>query len=160
MYCIISKRFLSIHHGKLVNHSFQFLLFTFQALDRDSQDCPICIMPLTTRTTATSQRSSPAMANRSNRKSVLLSCTHLFHSACLEAFEELSLLEVKVCPVCRSNYQKRPLWTAICVKLLTIFDHGLKLYDPVFRMYVWNYEFTHQSTLTNSASHEQIFSWP
>ena len=43
------------------------------------------------------------------RRTVLLSCTHVFHRVCLEAFEELALAQTKVCPVCRAGYQKRTL---------------------------------------------------
>ena len=42
------------------------------------------------------------------RKTVLLSCTHVFHDTCLQTLEELSMGEVKSsCPVCRTPYQKR-----------------------------------------------------
>ncbi|XP_078580580.1 RING finger protein 32-like [Branchiostoma floridae x Branchiostoma japonicum] len=42
------------------------------------------------------------------RPTVLLSCSHVFHRTCLEAFEEFAVGEGKfVCPVCRSSYQKR-----------------------------------------------------
>ncbi|XP_038046163.1 RING finger protein 32-like [Patiria miniata] len=44
-----------------------------------------------------------------HRHTVLLSCTHVFHLVCLQAFEELSLAQTKVCPVCRSGYQKKVL---------------------------------------------------
>ncbi|XP_064594804.1 RING finger protein 32-like isoform X2 [Liolophura sinensis] len=44
------------------------------------------------------------------RQVVLLSCSHVFHLTCLETFEELAVLEKKnVCPVCRTNYQKRTI---------------------------------------------------
>ncbi|XP_022099772.1 RING finger protein 32-like isoform X2 [Acanthaster planci] len=46
---------------------------------------------------------------QSPRHTVLLSCTHVFHLVCLQAFEELSLAQTKVCPVCRSGYQKKVL---------------------------------------------------
>ena len=37
---------------------------------------------------------------------VLLSCSHLFHRACLEAFECFNIYEVCLCPVCRDSYTK------------------------------------------------------
>ena len=42
------------------------------------------------------------------RKTVLLSCSHVFHQTCLEALEEFAVGERRfVCPVCRTSYQKR-----------------------------------------------------
>lgn len=43
------------------------------------------------------------------RRTVLLSCSHVFHETCLATFEELTCEERPVCPVCRSLYQKRVL---------------------------------------------------
>ena len=44
------------------------------------------------------------------RHRVLLSCSHVFHQTCLEAFEEFAVGERKhLCPVCRTHYQKRLL---------------------------------------------------
>uniref|UniRef100_A0A8C9FX48 RING-type domain-containing protein n=1 Tax=Pavo cristatus TaxID=9049 RepID=A0A8C9FX48_PAVCR len=42
-------------------------------------------------------------------QTVLLSCSHLFHHTCLEAFEEFSLGVHHICPLCRSYYQKKVL---------------------------------------------------
>lgn len=42
-----------------------------------------------------------------DRKITLLSCSHVFHDTCLQMFEELNMEVNKVCPVCRSKYQKR-----------------------------------------------------
>ncbi|RNA40205.1 RING finger 32 isoform X1 [Brachionus plicatilis] len=42
---------------------------------------------------------------------VLLSCSHLFHSVCLNTFEELNLDKINVCPECRSAYRKREIST-------------------------------------------------
>ncbi|KAK3087334.1 hypothetical protein FSP39_004798, partial [Pinctada imbricata] len=42
------------------------------------------------------------------RKTVLLSCSHVFHDVCLQTFEDLTLSEGRPqCPVCRSAYQKK-----------------------------------------------------
>lgn len=42
------------------------------------------------------------------RKTVLLSCTHVFHETCLLTLEELALGDIRnKCPVCRAVYQKR-----------------------------------------------------
>lgn len=61
----------------------------------------------------TPQNNSPAEARCCGktgiRKTVLLSCSHVFHDTCLATFEELTCEERPVCPVCRSLYQKRVL---------------------------------------------------
>lgn len=61
----------------------------------------------------TPQNNSPADAHCCGkigiRKTVLLSCSHVFHETCLATFEELTCEERPVCPVCRSLYQKRVL---------------------------------------------------
>ena len=39
---------------------------------------------------------------------VLLSCSHLFHRACLQAFEKFMARDARTCPICRTgNYQKK-----------------------------------------------------
>lgn len=45
------------------------------------------------------------------RRTVLLSCSHVFHETCLEMFEELSMESSNSCPVCRTKYQKKVLAT-------------------------------------------------
>jgi hypothetical protein len=61
-----------------------------QAKDRgDTQECPICLGPL----------------NRGGGQ-MLLSCSHVFHKSCIEAFERFNIYEVCLCPVCRSGYDK------------------------------------------------------
>ncbi|XP_071487840.1 RING finger protein 32-like [Diadema antillarum] len=77
-----------------------------KAVERGEKDCPICIMSLGNIAEGNEEVDSP---RRGQRKTVLLSCTHVFHLCCLQAFEELSLGEHKICPVCRSGYQKRVL---------------------------------------------------
>ncbi|KAB0345274.1 hypothetical protein FD754_022200 [Muntiacus muntjak] len=72
-----------------------------QALHREAPDCPICLTALAAGGPA------PAL-----RETVLLSCSHMFHHACLRALEEFSLGEstpFHACPLCRSCYQKRVL---------------------------------------------------
>lgn len=42
------------------------------------------------------------------RATVLLSCTHVFHSTCLRTLEEIAMVEMRnTCPVCRAHYQKK-----------------------------------------------------
>ncbi|XP_048367866.1 RING finger protein 32 isoform X1 [Sphaerodactylus townsendi] len=79
-----------------------------QALRQEIVDCPICIMPLSHP--ACLHDGLPQDSHRScSRKTVLLSCSHMFHNSCLQAFEEFSLVETPVCPLCRSGYQKKIL---------------------------------------------------
>ncbi|GFO00426.1 RING finger protein 32-like [Plakobranchus ocellatus] len=42
------------------------------------------------------------------RATVLLSCTHVFHSTCLHTLEEMAMVDMRnSCPVCRAHYQKK-----------------------------------------------------
>ncbi|KAH1176678.1 hypothetical protein KIL84_010380, partial [Mauremys mutica] len=79
-----------------------------QAFRQEIFDCPICIMPLRHITHPPSVFSENSN-NRYSRQTVLLSCSHMFHQTCLQAFEEFSLGERLVCPLCRSCYQKKIL---------------------------------------------------
>lgn len=72
-----------------------------QAVQRAVSDCPICIMPL--------GEEGVHLSNNPSRPTVLLSCSHVFHATCLQAFEEFSLDKHHVCPVCRSLYEKKLL---------------------------------------------------
>jgi len=57
---------------------------------RDDAYCPIC------------------MEGFSHGSEVLLSCSHMFHRACLTAFEKFMAKDTRACPICRtSDYQKR-----------------------------------------------------
>ncbi|XP_069065347.1 RING finger protein 32 [Pleurodeles waltl] len=75
-----------------------------KALRQEIFDCPICIMPLCH---INNVPRCPLPGKMSPRQAVLLSCSHVFHRACLEAFEEFSLAEKHICPLCRSCYQKK-----------------------------------------------------
>ncbi|KAM9287887.1 LOW QUALITY PROTEIN: RING finger protein 32 [Cariama cristata] len=59
-------------------------------------DCPICIMPLSPNVHPASFLES----NHFSQQAVLLSCSHLFHHICLQAFEDFSLGERHICPLC------------------------------------------------------------
>ncbi|XP_029444343.1 RING finger protein 32 isoform X1 [Rhinatrema bivittatum] len=78
-----------------------------QAVRREIFDCPICIMPLCP--TNHIQCCPENTNNHCSRQTVLLSCSHVFHHTCLQAFEDFSLGETHICPLCRSCYQKRIL---------------------------------------------------
>ncbi|XP_036451918.1 RING finger protein 32 [Colossoma macropomum] len=64
-----------------------------KAVQRDVSDCPICLTPL----------HSP-----SGRRVLLLSCSHLFHEPCLQAFERFCVEGTATCPLCRRHYTARP----------------------------------------------------
>ncbi|XP_074549368.1 RING finger protein 32 [Halichoeres trimaculatus] len=72
-----------------------------QVIQRGVWDCPICLTAL----------SLPTEAGTSNhgqhRRAVLLSCSHLFHQLCLEAFETFSEDSRPSCPLCRFFYHKK-----------------------------------------------------
>lgn len=77
-----------------------------QALRRETHECSICLAPLSA---AGGQRVG---AGRRSREMALLSCSHVFHHACLLALEEFSVGDrppFHACPLCRSCYQKKIL---------------------------------------------------
>ncbi|XP_047424044.1 RING finger protein 32 [Mugil cephalus] len=78
-----------------------------QVIKRGVWDCPICL-------TALSDPMFPPQSNSSSlqqhRSTVLLSCSHLFHQLCLEAFETFTAFTPHTrpsCPLCRSAYHKK-----------------------------------------------------
>lgn len=77
-----------------------------QALRRETHECSICLAPLSP---AGGQRVG---AGQRSRETALLSCSHVFHHACLLALEEFSVGDrppFHACPLCRSGYQKKIL---------------------------------------------------
>ncbi|XP_053527801.1 RING finger protein 32 isoform X1 [Artibeus jamaicensis] len=79
-----------------------------QALLRDTQECSICLTPLSVGPSSPSGMDSSSPA----RPTALLSCSHVFHHACLLALEQLSWGDASpfhACPLCRACYQKRIL---------------------------------------------------
>ena len=68
-----------------------------QAQQRGAWDCPICLTPVS------------SSGRGSGRGGVLLSCSHLFHPSCLDAFEGFSQDRTPSCPLCRSSYCRRPV---------------------------------------------------
>uniref|UniRef100_G3NIG6 Ring finger protein 32 n=1 Tax=Gasterosteus aculeatus aculeatus TaxID=481459 RepID=G3NIG6_GASAC len=73
-----------------------------QVVQRGVWDCPICL-------TALRSPSLPTEAGTSShhRHAALLSCSHVFHQLCLEAFEAFSTESRPSCPLCRSFYHKK-----------------------------------------------------
>ncbi|KAI6655234.1 hypothetical protein LOD99_2522 [Oopsacas minuta] len=67
----------------------QWVVIRDKAMSRGEQECPICLTPLF-----------------HSKEVVLLSCSHLFHTPCLDSFEQFAIFTPFACPVCRSTYQK------------------------------------------------------
>lgn len=77
-----------------------------QALHRETSECSICLTPLS----LSSDR--PRGPSGTGRETALLSCSHVFHHACLLALEQFSWGDSSpfhACPLCRSCYQKKVL---------------------------------------------------
>ncbi|KAL1006804.1 hypothetical protein UPYG_G00077360 [Umbra pygmaea] len=75
-----------------------------KVIQRDIRDCPICLNTLCSPRLATEARTATLQCSHS--RTVLLSCSHLFHQPCLEAFEAFCLEGRPTCPLCRSHYYK------------------------------------------------------
>lgn len=68
-----------------------------QALARGPSDCAICMIAITLTTNANANSNNNNInANNNGKKSVLLSCSHLFHDTCITNFERFSRLEVSL----------------------------------------------------------------
>jgi hypothetical protein len=66
------------------------------AIERACCECPICMGEFTA-------------GGAAPREKVLLSCSHVFHTKCIEAFEGFNVYECHLCPVCRRAYDKMVL---------------------------------------------------
>uniref|UniRef100_A0A8C5HSP8 RING-type domain-containing protein n=1 Tax=Gouania willdenowi TaxID=441366 RepID=A0A8C5HSP8_GOUWI len=78
-----------------------------QGIQRGVWECPICLTALSNP----DQMATDESKHRC-RRTVLLSCSHLFHQLCLEAFETFSSFTAHsrpTCPLCRSTYNKKLL---------------------------------------------------
>ncbi|CAJ1082055.1 RING finger protein 32 isoform X1 [Xyrichtys novacula] len=75
-----------------------------QVIQRGVWDCPICLTALSSLCLQTEADTSN---HGEHRRTVLLSCSHLFHQLCLEAFEAFNMESRPSCPLCRSVYYKR-----------------------------------------------------
>ncbi|XP_049975886.1 RING finger protein 32 isoform X3 [Alexandromys fortis] len=81
-----------------------------QAAHREIYECSICLTPLSFH--GDCRQAAVGTSGQRPRETVLLSCAHLFHHACLLALEEFSLGDnapFRACPLCRSCYQKKIL---------------------------------------------------
>ncbi|KAL5256650.1 hypothetical protein ACHWQZ_G011788 [Mnemiopsis leidyi] len=63
-----------------------------KVVSRGDTECPICIGSLRNR----------------RRPTTILSCSHLYHRTCIDMFENLAAGTAPTCPVCRSDYVKKP----------------------------------------------------
>lgn len=82
-----------------------------QAQHREARECPICLTPLSMGSDGPGEPPGPG-GGQPCRETVLLSCSHTFHHACLLALEAFSWGDSSpfhACPLCRSCYQKRVL---------------------------------------------------
>ncbi|XP_042366153.1 RING finger protein 32 [Plectropomus leopardus] len=75
-----------------------------QVIQRDVWDCPICLTALCSPSLLTAAGTS---GHQQRRRTVLLSCSHVFHQRCLESFEAFSTESRPSCPLCRSVYHKK-----------------------------------------------------
>eukprot|EP00842_Homolaphlyctis_polyrhiza_P005867 jgi/Hompol1/6281/HPOL_002619-RA len=66
------------------------------ATERGIDQCAICIMDL----------GSKNHPKKPPRPITLLSCSHLYHSSCIQRLERFDVGRSHVCPVCRSKYEK------------------------------------------------------
>jgi hypothetical protein len=73
-----------------------------RAIARAEPSCPICMSAVSL---------SPPALGSAHRPIALLSCSHVFHQACIQAFEKFNILEACPCPVCRLQYQARTMHT-------------------------------------------------
>ncbi|XP_041923230.1 RING finger protein 32 isoform X2 [Alosa alosa] len=80
-----------------------------QAVQREMQDCPICLTPLCPPCSGPDGHRPGPRRGRVTRHVLLLSCSHLFHQPCLEAFELFCPETRPTCPLCRAAYSKRVL---------------------------------------------------
>lgn len=64
---------------------------TVKAIERCEKNCPICLQNLEAR-----------------RETTILSCSHVFHTKCIESFESFSI-QTPCCPVCRAEYIRTTL---------------------------------------------------
>ncbi|XP_028288671.1 RING finger protein 32 [Parambassis ranga] len=75
-----------------------------KVVQRGVWDCPICLTALC------NPAESDGCNHQCHRRTMLLSCSHLFHQLCLEAFEAFTVFSadgIPSCPLCRSAYHKK-----------------------------------------------------
>lgn len=86
-----------------------------KALQRGNLECSICVTSISMNIDSeipnvSSSGSHTQTGSENLRTALLLSCTHVFHKACLETFEAFTAgVSQAVCPLCRSLYNKKVL---------------------------------------------------
>ena len=72
---------------------------------------------------------------------VLLSCSHMFHRTCLQAFEKFVKVNERICPICRtSSYQKKitkkgsAAYLVVCVTKIQALYRGYAVRRPFYYM--------------------------
>ncbi|KAM9826938.1 RING finger protein 32 [Neosynchiropus ocellatus] len=73
-----------------------------QVMSRGVWECPICLTALCSLPDPAAEGSS-----HGQRRTALLSCSHLFHQHCLDALESFAGASRPSCPLCRSVYCRR-----------------------------------------------------
>ncbi|XP_061877633.1 RING finger protein 32 isoform X4 [Entelurus aequoreus] len=71
--------------------------YAAKVTQRGTGDCAICLTGLC----------GPDFSLHQGRRSVMLSCSHIFHQRCLDAFESFAVAGRATCPLCRSTYYKK-----------------------------------------------------
>lgn len=70
-----------------------WVLVEARAHSRGAEECPICFCGL---------------IDAACRPQTLLSCSHVFHTTCITAFERFNELDASFCPMCRARYTSKP----------------------------------------------------
>ncbi len=110
----LSRKILGAQHRFLlsVEEDLNWERVRSEAISRHDTDCPICMEKVDLSAESSNDNSSITSSSISRCcSSVILSCSHVFHKNCIEAFEEFNIYELLLCPLCRNPYQKRPLWS-------------------------------------------------
>ena len=71
----------------------EWLKIKERATERKDKDCAICFNEI--------------HCNNKKKGLFLLSCSHLFHANCLQAFERYNINKAHHCPICRAEYEKK-----------------------------------------------------
>ena len=102
-----------------INESNPWLRAKRDVVKRNDDDCPICFSAMgilkKNKVSDSAVHCQPVSTRNKNeeqldrRPVMLLSCSHVFHAACLRSFESFKVFEDLTCPMCRSGYEKT-LW--------------------------------------------------
>ena len=118
----------------MLSSDFDWMEVRKKAEDRGITDCPICMSNLNTSQVSLieEERTREHQSPNRQRHVSLLSCTHVFHEACIEAFERFAFSNneepnqtskrpvIFTCPVCRAGYHRRRLGEIVLLADATI----------------------------------------